>query len=468
MISTEELEKFHPEKYPRNDIGTSNLFATVWGSVLVYVTERKGFFVYDGKVWKKDIDDLQTHELAKEFVLSIIEYFAQKNTDNEAIFKYYSSYLQIDKRCKLIKDVKSVISMSADKFDTQPYFINCLNCTVNIATGDVHQHDPADFLTKIANVWYDPDAKSKEFENFIKSIMQEDTSLISYLQRALGYSISGATFQECFFITYGATTRNGKGTLNNTMIHMLGDYAKTAPYEVFESKKYKSSGGASEELARLAGSRYVSVSEPSEDMVLNSALIKTLSGNDRITARYLYENSFEFTASFKLWINTNHLPSIPDDTVFKSGRVQLIPFNRHFKQSEQDRGLKARLTERENISGAFNWCMKGFQLMAAEGGLSVPECIREEIEKYREANDRIGEFINDCFIVEDIDKKSKVKFSEVYKIYQNWCKDSGYRAMNKKNLKSKMQDRVMIESYRGQDQLFGYSIEPDIPKEWLQ
>lgn len=119
---------------------------------------------------------------------------------------------------------------------------------------------------------------------------------------------------------------------------MLGDYAKTAPYEVFESKKYKSSGGASEELARLAGSRYVSVSEPSEDMVLNSALIKTLSGNDRITARYLYENSFEFTASFKLWINTNHLPSIPDDTVFKSGRVQLIPFNRHFKPSEQNRG----------------------------------------------------------------------------------------------------------------------------------
>ncbi len=392
------------------------------------------------------------------------------------------------------------------------------------------------------------------------------------------------------------------------MIHMLGDYAKTAPYEVFESKKYKSSGGASEELARLAGSRYVSVSEPSEDMVLNSALIKTLSGNDRIkkykssggaseelarlagsryvsvsepsedmvlnsaliktlsgndriTARYLYENSFEFTASFKLWINTNHLPSIPDDTVFKSGRVQLIPFNRHFKQSEQDRGLKARLTERENISGAFNWCMKGFQLMAggrvqlipfnrhfkqseqdrglkarlterenisgafnwcmkgfqlmaAEGGLSVPECIREEIEKYREANDRIGEFINDCFIVEDIDKKSKVKFSEVYKmsvpecireeiekyreandrigefindcfivedidkkskvkfsevykIYQNWCKDSGYRAMNKKNLKSKMKERVTIESYIGQDQLFGYSIEPNIPKEWI-
>ena len=111
--------------------------------------------------------------------------------------------------------------------------------------------------------------------------------------------------------------------------------------------------------------------------------------------------------------------------------------------------------------------MKGFQLMAAEGGLSVPECIREEIEKYREANDRIGEFINDCFIVEDIDKKSKVKFSEVYKIYQGWCKDSGYRAMNKKNLKSKMQERVTIELYGHQYFLSGHSIEPNIPKEWI-
>lgn len=467
MIAIEELEKIHPEKYPRNDIGTSNLFATVWRESLVYVIERKSFFVYNGKVWQKDIDDLQTNELAKEFVLSVMEYFRKKGTDNEDLMKYYSSYLQIDKRSKLIRDTKSVISMSIDRFDTSPYLINCLNCTVNIATGEFHPHDPTDYITKTANVVYDPDAKSTEFESFIDSIMQGDRTLVNYLQRALGYSISGATFQECFFITYGATTRNGKGTLNNTIMYMLGDYAKTAPYEVFESKKYKSSGGASEEIARLAGSRYVSVSEPSEDMVLNSALIKTLSGNDRITARYLYENSFEFTASFKLWINTNHLPSIPDDTVFKSGRVQLIPFNRHFKQSEQDRGLKAKLTSKENISGAFNWCMKGFQFMAQEGGLNVPERIREEIEKYRESNDRIGEFIKDCFIVEDIDKKSKIRFSDVYKVYQNWCKDSGYRAMNKKNLKSKMKERVTIEIYNGQDQLFGYSIEPDIPKDWL-
>ncbi len=466
MIPVEDLEKIHPERYPRNDIGTSNLFSAVWGSVLVYVPERKGFFVYDGKVWKKDIDDLQTHELAKEFVLSIMEYFRQKEPDNDEAIKYYSKYLTRDKRNRLINDARSINPIKADTFDKQAYLVNCQNCTVNIATGDIHAHDPTDYLTKISNVWYDPEAKSVDFENFIKTIMQDDQELIEYMQRALGYSLSAATFQECFFITYGATTRNGKGTLNNTMMYMLGDYAKTAPYEVFESKKYKSSGGASEDIARLAGSRYVSVSEPAEGITLDSALIKTLSGNDRITARYLYENSFEFIASFKIWINTNHLPAIPDDTVFKSGRVQLIPFNKHFSEKEQDKGLKARLTRKENISGAFNWCMKGFQLMAEEGGLKVPDIIKQEIEKYREANDRIGEFLKECFVVEDIDGKSRVKMSIVYKIYCNWCKDNGYKAWNKKNFKNKLGERVSVQVYRGQDCMCGYYIEPNIPAEW--
>lgn len=465
MISVEELEKLRPEKYPRNDIGTSNLFSTVYSSALVYVPERKSFFVYDGKVWKKDIGDLETHEFAKEFVLSIMEYFRQKEEDNEEVLKHYSKYLSRDKRKKLIDDTKSIKPISIDQFDKQPYFVNCLNCTVNIATGEYHSHDPADYLTSLSNVWYDPNAKSEDFENFIDSIMEGNRDLIEYLKRALGYSISSATFQECFFITYGRTTRNGKGTLNSTIMHMLGDYAKTASYEVFESKKYKSNSNASEDIARLAGARYVSVSEPEEGMTLNSSLIKTLSGNDRITARYLYENSFEFVASFKLWINTNHLPAIPDDTVFKSGRVQLIPFNKHFNQSEQDKGLKARLIKKENISGIFNWCMKGFQLMAEEGGLKIPEIIKKEIEKYQENNDRIGEFLQECFTA-DLEGKHREKLSKVYRVYAHWCKENGYKVLNKKNFKNKMCERISVDSYRGQDHLVGYYINQEIPAEW--
>lgn len=467
MISVEELEKIHPEKYAKNDIGTSKLFVAVWKNKIVYVPERKGFFVYNGKVWEKDIEDLKTHEMAKEFTVSIIEYFREKKPDDDAVLKYYSKFLSRGNRLRIIDDAKSICPVSFEKFDRQPYFINCQNCTIDVATGDTHQHNPMDYLTKISNVWYEPSAKSPDFIKFINSVMQEKEELIAYLQRALGYSITAATFMECFFITYGSTTRNGKGTLNSTIMHMLGDYAKASPYETFTSKKFKGNGGgASENIARLAGSRYVSVSEPAEGITLDSALIKTLSGNDVITARNLYESSFEFVASFKLWINTNHLPAIPDDTVFKSGRVQLIPFNKHFSEKEQDKGLKSRLITKENISGIFNWCMEGLQFLIKEGGLKTPDTIQNEIDKYQQDNDRISEFLNDCFVIADSDNKNRVKISAVYKIYCNWCKENGYKPWNKKNLKSKLSEKVTVKTIDHQDHLVGYRIEPDTPQEW--
>ncbi|CUO04571.1 hypothetical protein EAI89_05595 [Eubacterium sp. am_0171] len=464
MIGIEELDKLQPSRYPRNDIGASTLFCNIYKENLLYVIERKSFFVYDGKVWRHDIDSLQTHALAKEFATSAANYFNSKEHENEDSAKFYAKYFSYEKRCKLIRDAMSVNPKPFSIFDKQPYLFNCQNCTVNLTTGAANPHDPYDYLTKISNVWYDPEESGEEFQKFISDIMQDNSELIEYLKRALGYSLSAATFQECFFITYGESTRNGKGTLNSTMQNMMGDYAKSASYETFESKKYKSGGGGtSEDIARLAGARYVSVSEPQEGMTLDSALIKMLSGNDTITARNLYEKSFEFVASFKIWINTNHLPNISDDTVFKSGRVQLIPFNRHFGEDEQDKGLKARLTKRENISGAFNWCMEGFQLMATEGGLKVPEVIRQEIEAYRAKSDRIGMFLEDCY-KKAFDPMHREKMSEVYKIYKWWLADNGYKGqLSKKKFKQELEKKTGVESYGGQDVMIGFERSDIVP-----
>ena len=466
MICIEELEKLKPERYPRNDIGTSSLFVNVYRYRMIYISERKSFFVFSGKVWKKDYDDLAVHELAKEFALSMQEYANKKLADNDDAMKYYSKYTAREKRVKLINDAKSIDPRSVDIFDRQVYLFNCQNCTVNLATGEVHAHDALDYLTKMSNVWYDPVAKSEEFENFIKSIMKDDPGLIDYLQQALGYSLTAATFQECFFITYGSTTRNGKGTLNGTMMYLMGDYAKNAQFDTFQSKQYKTGNGASEDIARLAGARYVSVSEPPKGSTLDAALIKTLSGNDKITARFLYEGSFEFTANFKLWINTNYLPNIPDTTVFKSDRVQLIPFNRHFDSSEQDRGLKSRLIRKENISGAFNWCMEGFKRMSSAGGLTMPEAVRKDLAKYMGMNDRIGEFIEEC-LIEDLDGKHREKLTKVYKMYTHWCRGNGYQTLNKKNFTGELSERVIVSDYGRQKHLEGYFISEEVPVEWV-
>lgn len=460
-----KLDEIKPEEYARNDIGSAALFHKINRSRLRYVIERKSFFYYDGKVWKRDTDDLMAHKYAKEFVLSVMHYFYEVlNRNDDEICKYYSKYLSFDKRNKLIKDAKSIEPLSMDILDKSPYMFNCQNGTVDLISGKMHEHTPDDFLSKISNVIFDPNVSGTIWDQFIDDVMQGDEELKTFLQDCAGYSISGATFFECFFITYGKTTRNGKGTFNSTLQHMLGDYAATAAAESFESRRYKG-GGANEDIARLVGSRYVSVSEPDEGMTLNSALIKTLSGNDRITARYLYENSFEFTASFKIWFNTNHLPAISDDTVFKSGRVILIPFNRHFDESERNAGLKSELIKPENISAVFNWCMRGFQKVAETGKLVMPESVRTGIAEYRTENDRIGEFLNACY-VSDLDNRNREKISTAFKVYMNWCRESNYKPLGKRKFREKVAEKYKVDEYAKQDCIIGVCPVSDIPKEW--
>lgn len=464
MISISELEEFKPERRPRNDIGASTLFNDIYRSSLVYIIESKSYYFFNGKYWEKDIDDLRAHEKAKEFAVSLTNYFSDKDHENEDALKWYSRYFPREKRVKLVNDVKSIEPKNMSMFDKQPVLFNCQNCTVNLATGLSKPHDSMDYITHMSNVWFDPEAKSADFEKFVNEIMEHDDILTEYLQECLGYSLSGATFLECFFVTYGATTRNGKGTLDGTMMHLLGSYAKAANYETFESKKYKSGSGASEDIARLAGARYVSVSEPAYGMVLDGSLIKKLSGNDVITARRLYEGSFDFIASFKIWINTNHLPIVPDETVFSSGRLQLIPFNKHFSEKEQDKGLKARLKRKENISGIFNWCMEGFQKMAIKGHLEQPEIVVSEIFKYQEDNDKIGEFLNEC-CVPAVDEKKRETLVRVYKAYRWWMNENGYKGiLTKKNLKKALVNKgITIKPYGGRECVYGRELTDIVP-----
>src|SRR5699024_9401373 len=235
LFSMEELEKVKPEKFHSNDIGSSNLFYNMCCDVMRYVPERKSFMIYNGKYWEKDLDDLQEHEQAMAFAFSMLNYINMTDLPNkDEISKYYSRYLSRQNRKKLIEDSKGIYPLSIEKFDRQPYLFNCQNGTVDLVMVIIRSHDPMDYVSKISNVWYDPEAEGDDWYKFAMDIMQNDDRLIEYLQRCLGYSISAATFQECFFIAYGKTTRNGKGTLDGTIQYMLGDYAKAADPSTFE------------------------------------------------------------------------------------------------------------------------------------------------------------------------------------------------------------------------------------------
>ena len=180
-------------------------------------------------------------------------------------------------------------------------------------------------------------------------------------------------------------------------------------------------------------------------MVLDSALLKQLVGGDSVKARGMYERPFQYTPDFKIFINTNHLPEIYDPTIFSGDKLWVIPFNRHFTQEEQDKGLKRRLISPYNLSGIFNWCIEGLQDYLIEG-LCIPQSIKDATKDYGDSVDKIGNFIQDCLIY-DTDKYSDG--SVVYNHYQSWCKANGYAATSNRTFYQDLKDKgIIIDSGR--------------------
>lgn len=263
---------------------------------------------------------------------------------------------------------------------------------------------------------------------------------LRYLQSILGYALTAETNLETCWILYGGTTRNGKSTLIETIAYMMGNsggYALAMQPQTLAQKQNKDTRQASGDIARLDGCRFLNASEPPKRMLFDVALLKTLLGRDSITARHLFEREYEFVPHFKLFINTNFLPLIQDDSLFSSGRINVITFDRHFSPQEQDRDLKDTLKKPENISGIFNWCLAGLKWYR-EIGADPPEAVQAATAEYRQSSDKIGNFIADCLIKAE---GKNCGAGAVYQRYSAWCEDNGFGCENKGNffdeLKSK-------------------------------
>jgi len=276
----------------------------------------------------------------------------------------------------------------------------------------------------------------------MSDVMVGNTEKIEYLQKLMGYALTGDTRLEACFILYGATTRNGKSTLVETIAYMHGDtagYALNMKPETLAVKQNNDSRQANGDIARLDGCRFLNASEPPKKMIFDAGLVKILTGNDAVTARHLHEREFQFNAIFKLFINTNFLPLITDDTLFSSGRIHVITFDRHFEPHEQNHNLKNLLKKQENISGIFNWCLEGLRKFNKDG-ITPPQSIRQATSEYRANSDKVGNFIAECLEV----AKENCSALSVYVAYQSWCKTNGYGAENKGNFFAELKGKNMF------------------------
>ena len=428
------------KRYRNDDVGLGNLFADIYRLELRYVTERKCWYAYDGICWGRN--DAAAEEKCKEMTCAVSDYYLQNLTfrNGNDGQKQFANLTKRKSRETILEDASSVYPIHVSEFDRNPMLFNVQNGTLDLTTYTLRPHNPDDLMTKVAHVTYEPSAICDRWIQHIREVTEGDDKLAEYMQKSYGSCLTGGNPYECFFLIYGPTTRNGKSTTMETIMKIMGDYGTTSTPETIAQKQNFNGGGPSENIARLAGARIVNIPEPDKKLVISSALVKTLTGNDTITARYLHENSFQFKPDFKLFIETNHLPRIPDLTVFKSGRVKVIPFKHHFDENSQDKNLKATLMQPQNRSGILNWLIEGSKLQRSQG-LDEPQAVIEATAEYHHDSDKIALFLEDCMMSSP---GNNTKMDDAYNVFQSWCSSYGIRAEGLPQFRKGLEAHVKI------------------------
>lgn len=420
------------KNYATNDKGSAELFSTVFKDVSRYNPTQKDWMYYNGIKWVADTEGMRAKRNAKELADALLSYAVSNpeldEKQRESYLKYASRLMNYRDRNTMINDAKDLNYFENEELDKEDFLLNCKNCVLDLS-GDkptILKHNADLLLSKVCNTSYEPAAQCPLWKKTISEIMEDDIGKIKYLQKVFGVSLTGCTAEEELYFFFGGSTRNGKSTVCESALFILADYGATISPETLAVKQNKDSRTASPDIAKLAGARLVIASEPPKRMIFDTSFVKTLTGRDRVTARFLHQNEFSFTPKFKLILNTNYLPTITDNTIFKSGRVRVVSFNKHFEESEQNKKLKDDL--KAESAGILNWMIEGLYLYRREG-LTPPAAVQGSTEEYENDSDKIGRFISECLVKSDKNVSAKT----VYETYSKWCSASGCGIENKGN-----------------------------------
>jgi putative DNA primase/helicase len=302
-----------------------------------------------------------------------------------------------------------------------------------LRTGVIREFEKGDLFTKNTHVRYDPEATLAEWDSFLKVSTQGDVDMMEYLQRAAGYTLTGLTTEECFFVLTGPTA-SGKSTFLDAMLTCMGLYSTTTQSDTFMYRRNRDT--ARDEMATLAGMRLVGMSEIPEGAVFNVPLINQATGGDRIKAKELYKNPFEFKPQFKLWIATNHDPAAQDAALMR--RIKRIPFNHTIPLYERDPRLKTLLKDPE-IGGraVLAWAIRGAVKWYASG-MNEPSSVKLAVEEYRIENDAFGRFLSECVVIEN---GAEISGRVLYQAFDMWARQSNEFAMRRPQFNQKLKER---------------------------
>lgn len=428
------------------------------------VSIAKERLIEQGKT-KEEIESLPLNEITETAGLTDDEKkeIESKNKMLELTKKYYSQQLSLKARKNIIEDTHDLLIVSYKNFDNNPLIFNVLNGTLDLSTMTLYDHRKEDFLTVVANVIYDPTATANVWTNFIDTIFCGNKENALFMKKALGYNLSGKKNAECCFVCYGASTRNGKGTLFNTILDVFGGYGKQIDFStIARAKNQKDGSSPSPDIIRLKGARLVSASEPKKGVYFDESLLKQLTGRDPIIARGLYKEPVQFFPEFSIFISANNLPNISDVSLFQSDRLKLISFNKHFSEEEQDRTLKDKLIEPKVKSAVLNWLIDGYKIYNREG-LYTTDSMKTALKEYKDDSDTIQQYINERLMeITPEHKKDCVKGAKIRNDYIEWCKYMGVSPVGKAVFKEEMKKHGVVYGINHkQDVILNYSLKSD-------
>jgi P4 family phage/plasmid primase-like protien len=345
--------------------------------------------------------------------------------------KYSASATGVSNLLALLRSEPNV-PVGIGALDSDPWLLNLQNGTLNLKTCELQPHRRADLLTKIMPFKYDAGANCPTWLRFIREITCDDTELANYLCRAVGASLVGVVRDHALFFCYGHGA-NGKSVFLNSIMALLGiDYAMKAPPDLLLARKGESHPT---ERADLFGKRFVACIETEDGRRMAESLVKELTGGDAIRARRMREDFWQFRPSHKLWLASNHKPTIRGNDAGIWRRIRLIPFNATFTPDQQDRELPEKLLN--ELPGILNWAVVGCAQWQ-ERGLDEPACVLQGTNDYRVQMDTVGNFISDCCL---IDARASVSATIIYRAYVTWCENNGEHAMTQKRFGLQLSER---------------------------
>jgi putative DNA primase/helicase len=453
--------------FPLTDLGNAERFRERYLDKLLWCPAL-GWLAWDGKRWSRDGADelvkIAEHDTvraiqdeakevresgrkdkpdapagARDFVFKV-DRDGNETLYSDKIASWGRASEAVNKLGALSKRGSPYFSIGVEKLDADKMKINVNNGTLSISRkneGDYVEfkpHDPADLITKLAPVDYDPDAECPNFDKFLGRIQPQET-MRTFLQQWFGLSLTGDVSEQKLSFLYGKGS-NGKSVLVDAVSYVAGDYGETVPIETFlDQGKSRNAGQATPDLAILPGVRMLRTSEPEKNSRLAEAMIKLVTGGEPIMARHLNRDFFKFYPQFKLTISGNYRPTVSgaDEGIWR--RLRLVPFNVFIPKEERDIHLAEKL--RAETSGILNRLLDGLRLWC-DKGLLEPDAVTAATAEYRSASDPLGRFLSMC--VQEA-AGERVQSSVLYNVFEAWCKSSGETAWKQKGFSLAMEER---------------------------